>query len=247
MIAIADPFQFLTEFPPGSKLISARPHGASFWTRTARIDLELSDKSHHSLFMKVATGDGGLGMLRGEYHGVSALYKIIPNGIPRPIAWGNYDADPNSHFYLCDFVDMVEELPDIQQFCRLLAKLHHDSMVAEDAPQEFGFPVVTYEGSMYQDVTWCKTWEEAFVLHLKAFAHQERVSQGPSDDLDQLLPPFIEKVIPRLLRPLQTYGRNIKPVLVHGDIWYGNMATNADTGEPLMFDPAVFWGHNECE
>lgn len=135
-VALADPFAFLAEFPAGSKLISARPHGASSWTRTARIDLELSDESRRSLFLNVARGDDGLGMLRGEYHGVSALYKIIPNGIPRPIAWGTYKADPNSHFYLCEFVDMIEELPDIRQFCRLLAKLHHDSMVARDAPKK---------------------------------------------------------------------------------------------------------------
>ncbi|OIW22409.1 hypothetical protein CONLIGDRAFT_665025, partial [Coniochaeta ligniaria NRRL 30616] len=234
-------------FPPGSKLVGARPHGASFWTRTARIDLELSDKTSYSLFMKVATGDVGLGMLRGEFNGASALHKVIGDGIPRPVGWGTYKSDPNSHFYLCDFVDMIDELPDIRRFCQMLAKLHHDSMALPEAPEEFGFHVVTYEGTMYQDVTWCKKWEDSFLLHLQAFIDQERKSQGPSRQMDELIPPFLEKVVPRLLRPLQTHGRSIKPVLVHGDIWYGNMATSADTGEPLMFDPSVFWGHNECE
>ncbi|KAF8866171.1 hypothetical protein BDZ45DRAFT_700792 [Acephala macrosclerotiorum] len=206
-------------FPEGSILISAQSHGASFWTRTACIELELANKTQCRYFMKVATGDVGLGMLRGEYHGVSALYKFVPEGVPRPIAHGTYKADQNTHFYLCDFIDMIEGLPDIRKFCAMLAKLHHDSMVSEDAPTEFGFPVVTYEGNMYQDVT--------------CFVDQERISQGPSKELDELLFPLIEKVIPRLLRPLQTHGRNIKPVLVHG--------------EPLMFDPSVFWGHNEYD
>lgn len=196
--------------------------------------------------MKVATGNIGLGMLRGEYHGVRAIYNFVPEGIPRPIAWGTYKADSHTHFYLCDYVDMIEELPDVRKFCALLAELHRQSMASEDAPAEFGFPVATYEGSMYQDVTWCKTWEESFILHMKAFIDQERVSQGPSKELDEIVPPLLEKVIPRLLRPLQTHGRNIKPALVHGDIWYGNIATNANTGEAIMFDPSVFWGHNEC-
>ena len=39
----------------------------------------------------------------------------------------------------------------------------------------------------------------------------------------------------------------MRPVLVHGDLWYGNMATNAETGAPISFDPAVFWAHNECQ
>ncbi|KAK7949340.1 uncharacterized protein PG986_010226 [Apiospora aurea] len=226
---------------------SAKPHGASFWTRTARIVLELPDKTHLRYFMKVATGDVGRGMCEGEFHGVSALHKFVPMGVPRPIAWGTYEADPDTHFYLCDFIDMIEELPDIRKFSAMLAKLHHDSMVSETAPDKFGFPVVTYEGAMYQDVTWCDTWEESFLLHMKAFIDQERKSQGPSKDLDRLLPPYMEKVIPRLLRPLQSHDRNIKPVLVHGDIWYGNIGTNADTGDAIMFDPSVFWGHNEYD
>ncbi|KAI1145730.1 Fructosamine kinase-domain-containing protein [Nemania diffusa] len=220
-------------FPAGSRLIAARPHGASSWARTARIDLELVDKTEQRYFMKVATGDVGLGMLRGEYHGISMLYKLAPNNIPRPIAWGTYKTDPETHYYLCEFIDMIEELPDVR--------------ILPDAPRRFGFPVVTYEGSMYQDVTWCDTWEESFSLHLKAFTDQERISQGPSKELDELLPPLMNKVIPRLLRPLQTNGHNIKPVVVHGDIWYGNIATNAETGEPVMFDPSVFWGHNEYD
>ncbi len=100
---------------------------------------------------------------------------------------------------------------------------------------------------MYQDTTWCDTWEESYVLRLKASLEQERVVHGPDKENEKLLPALYEKVIPRLLRPLQTRGRSIKPALFHGDIWYGNISTNADTGEPLMFDPSVFWGHNECE
>ena len=57
------------EFPESSTLLSAKPHGASFWTRTARIDLESADKTICRYFMKVATGRIGHSMLRGEYHG----------------------------------------------------------------------------------------------------------------------------------------------------------------------------------
>ncbi|EFZ00946.1 fructosamine kinase [Metarhizium robertsii] len=39
----------------------------------------------------------------------------------------------------------------------------------------------------------------------------------------------------------------LKPVALHADIWYGNLATNAATGEPVYFDPSVFWGHNEYD
>ena len=97
------------------------------------------------------------------------------------------------------------------------------------------------------EVAWCDTWEESYSRGLRDFTEQEKRAQGPSEELELLFPPLFDQVIPRLLRPLNTEGRTIQPVLVHGDLWYGNMATNADTGEPISFDPAVSWAHNECE
>ena len=48
-----------------------------------------------------------------------------------------------------------------------------------------------------------------------------------------------------LLRPLHTWGRKLKPVLLHGDLGYGNLATNGNRGRPITFDFSVFWAHNE--
>ncbi|KAG8169912.1 hypothetical protein KVR01_000657 [Diaporthe batatas] len=237
----------MKHFPPASKLKNARSHGASFWTRSARIDIELADGSTQTFFLKVAKGDLGKSMLRGEFEGATTIYKYTPEGIPRPVAWGTYKADSNVHFYMSEFVDMVEDLPDIHRFSSMLAKLHHDSMADPDAPKEFGYHVMTHEGSMYQDISWSATWEELYRKRFQSFVDQEAKSQGPSDEIDGIVPLFIAKVIPRLLRPLRTHGRINRPVALHGDIWYGNIATNAATGEPIYFDPAVFWGHNECQ
>ncbi|KAK8863302.1 Protein-ribulosamine 3-kinase [Apiospora arundinis] len=145
--------QPLLDFPEGSKFISIKLHGASFWTHTARIDLELADDKPYRLLMETATGDVGMSMIRGEYHVAEAIHKFNPEGIPCPVAWGTYSSDPNKHFYLCEFMDMIEELPDIRKFSSMLAKLHQDSMAAPDYPGHFGFHVMTHEGRMYQDVT----------------------------------------------------------------------------------------------
>jgi protein-ribulosamine 3-kinase len=58
---------------------------------------------------------------------------------------------------------------------------------------------------------------------------------------------IFEKVIPRLLRPLETKGRSIKPSLVHGDLWYANSGIDVDSDESLIFDAYCFYAHNECE
>lgn len=232
-------------FPPDHRLVSALPHGASFWTRTARINISLRDGTPHSYFLKVARDEVGKGMCRGEYEGVSALYRANPEFVPQPIGWGTYKSDTSAHFYLSDFVDMIEELPDMTKFCNHLAKMHKTSMALSENGQ-FGFHVVTYEGNMHQNTTWSTSWENLFVRAMQTFVEQERAVHGPSEELDLLLPGLYKKVCPRLLRPLQTGSRMIKPVLVHGDIWYGNIATNALNGDAVVFDPSVFWAHNEC-
>ena len=185
-------------------------------------------------------------MLRSEYEGCSAIYPVVPDFVPRPVAWGTYRSDTNTHYYMAEFVPMIEEVPDPQSFCAVLAKLHKNS-IARSKNGMFGFHVTTYGGTMPNDVTWCDTWEESFTRGLRAFAEQEKVAHGPSEALEELYPRLFSKVIPRLLGPLTTEGRTIKPVLIHGDLWYGNMATNANTGEPVTFDPSVLWAHNECE
>jgi fructosamine-3-kinase len=42
-----------------------------------------------------------------------------------------------------------------------------------------------------------------------------------------------------------TGDREIRPSLLHGDLWSGNIGS-AD-GEPTIFDPAAYWGHHEAE
>ena len=40
-------------------------------------------------------------------------------------------------------------------------------------------------------------------------------------------------------------GIEVKPATLHGDLWSGNMASV--DGKPAVFDPAVYYGHDEAE
>jgi fructosamine-3-kinase len=57
----------------------------------------------------------------------------------------------------------------------------------------------------------------------------------------------LQKVVPRLLLPLQAGGRILKPRLIHGDCWDGNTPTDAKTGETFVFDVCSFYGRNEYD
>lgn len=73
------------------------------------------------------------------------------------------------------------------------------------------------------------------------------MSHGKDDRLEFLEDSLYTKVIPRLLRPLETNGRSIKPCLVHSDVWPGNMMLDAKTNRVALFDSCAFWGHNEAD
>lgn len=137
---------------------------------------------------------------------------------------------------------MTDELPDLESFCASVARLHLNSVSPNN---KFGFSTTTYMGPLPQDNTWCDTWEEYFKQGMTRMLDLERNVQGPNHELEQLTDKLYEKVIPRLLRPL-TFLKSIKPVLIHGDLWYGNCCTDNTTGKPIVFDACVFWAHNEC-
>ena len=101
-------------------------------------------------------------------------------------------------------------------------------------------------GPLPQDNRWCRTWEEYFVQGMKRMLDLEKAAQGPDEELDGLVLKLYDKVIPRLLRPLTLLG-SIEPVLVHGDMWYGNCGVDDQTNKPIVFDACAFWAHNECK
>lgn len=184
-------------------------------------------------------------MLRGEFESMRMISDLIPAFCPKPLAWGEC-SDPNFHYLLFPFHELKEGPPDTGRLSQAVADLHTRS-VEHNPTGRWGFHMTTYNGPLAQDNTWTDTWEESWIRGMKRLFSYENDSRGPSEELEQLMKPYFEKVCPRLLRPLETNGRQIKPVLIHGDLWVGNTAVQAETDDPLLFDSSAFWGHNECE
>ena len=94
---------------------------------------------------------------------------------------------------------------------------------------------------------WKSSWEEFFLISLKWILEKEEESQGHDVELSSLKQALFEKVVPRLLRPLETGGNRIEPRLVHGDLWDGNCSTDVETNMPIIFDATSTYAHNEYE
>lgn len=230
------------DFPKGTTVLSASTYGTSLWSRVAKITTKDAKGQVVDYFLKVATGDNGRHMMYGEFEAMKAIKAVTPEFCPTPYTCGTYQNIPDTHFFLCEFVEMGQSPPPAARFCRTLAKLHRES---KSPNGKFGFWTTTCNGNVPQDNGWSDSWEEFFTRGFKHMVKQFHERAGKDDELDQILIPFYEKVIPRLLRPLETGGRKIKPSLVHGDLWYGNTALTVESRVPMVFDSCAFYAHNE--
>lgn len=218
-------------------------HGVSFWASTGRIDVRLENGMLESFFIKVTSKDTGKQMMHGEFESSLEIYKIIPDFIPEPIAWGSYHTVPDTYFFLCKFREMTGSSPRPYELAARLAALHQNSKSPEG---EFGFHVDNFMGNLPLSNGGEKSWEKFFTKSMRHTLKLELDAQGPEPEFDTLVPVLFDTVIPRLLGPLESEGRSIKPSLVHGDLWYANTGIDANTGKPLVFDACCFYAHNEC-
>ena len=185
-------------------------------------------------------------MIEGEFESLQAIHEVSPSFAPEPFAWGHYRREgPDTYFLLAEFREVGEQPPDPVKFTARLADLHRRSI---SPTGKFGFHITTCHAKLTQVTnTWEDSWE---ILYRDQLAHQIKMDEekhGVWPEFQHVCRLTLEKVIPRLLRPLQSDGRSIKPCLIHGDLWDENTATDMNTGEPFVFDAGSMYAHNEYE
>lgn len=190
--------------------------------------------------------DHGKSMASSEFEAMKTLHSAWPELVPEPMAWGSYEAEEEVYFFVCRFVQLSGDIPDVSKFPALIGRMHKRPE-ARSPTGQFGFPVTTFGGRNPVIFPLSKTWEEALTKCLKAAFDAEEVTQGSDPELSTLREILFSQLIPRLIRPLETEGRNLEPVLCHGDLWDGNTSIDAATGEPQVFDATPVYAHNECE
>ena len=193
--------------------------------------------------VKISRTDIGKVNLLGEYTTITAMKAVSPELVPTPIGIGTYETDSDVHFYLASFVDMTDEVPDVDQLPIKMAELHSRAV----SEKGYGFDVPTNMGACTQANAWTVSWESAFATLLDRMFHFEQEMHGINDDMQTMHQTIMSKVIPRLLRPLETGENSIQPRLVHGDLWDGNTSVNATTDDPIIFDASGMYAHNECK
>jgi fructosamine-3-kinase len=170
-------------------------------------------------------------MFEKEFNGLRLLHKTKTIKIPEPILNGKID---NKIFLVTEFIEKGSASKTFwQTFAQQLANLHKHSN------ELFGLAENNYIGSLHQSNTYCETWSGFYasqrILPLMQLAFsQNKCSKNDLAKAEKLCNRFGE------IFPVE------QPALIHGDLWGGNfMAGNK--GEPVIFDPAVYYGNREMD
>ncbi|KAK2615019.1 hypothetical protein N8I77_001798 [Diaporthe amygdali] len=185
-------------------------------------------------------------MLRGEYESSKFIWNLMNDFLPKPYGFGRYKVShPPTYFYLAEFVNMnVTTAPDPAEFTQRLAQMHK---MSKSPTGKFGFTTQTCDGQIAHTVDWKEKWSDFYRELLMGVCKKDVETNGPWPEMELAAKHVADVIIPRLLGPLQENGRTLKPCIIHGDLWEGNMGINTKTGDSLLFDVGSYFAHNEME
>ncbi|HEX6913932.1 MAG TPA: fructosamine kinase family protein [Chitinophagaceae bacterium] len=194
-------------------------------------DTHVLDCGEVKLFLKSHLAAGRADMFSKELKGLELLRSAGAVRVPRPLL---NDKSGDMIYLVMEFIEKAAVQPRTwNDFGEQLAALHRCT-----APL-FGLDHDNYIGSLPQLNKQAQDWASFYAAHrilpLVAKAFDEH-KLGPADIT------AAEKLCNRLseLFPPEP------PALLHGDLWSGNYLV-AGGGEPVIFDPAVYYGHREMD
>ncbi len=180
-------------------------------------------------FVKLNRADR-LDMFEAEAAGLQALADTGAIRVPRPLCSG---LDGERSFIVLEYIDLGGR-GDSAEAGRQLAQLHRCRTEA------FGWSRDNTIGSTPQRNTWQADWV--------TFWRDHRL--GYQLDLLQRNGLGAARLMARAQQLLERFPGLIDhqpvPSLLHGDLWGGNLGFGQQ-GEPVIFDPAVYYGDREAE
>jgi fructosamine-3-kinase len=169
-------------------------------------------------------------MFEAEALGLTHMCYTDTIRVPKPICYG---VAGNSCYIVLEWLDMGRgDSKASEEMGRKLAQMHKQSL-----SEKFGWDMNNTIGSTPQINTRTDDWVEFWTKHRLGYQFELGKRRGGSfPHADDLL-----NAIPELLS-----GHEVQPSLVHGDLWGGNAGFTHE-GEPVIFDPATYYGDREVD
>ncbi len=189
----------------------------------------INNKQGQQFFIKLNSAHL-LPMFEVEFDSLNELRQATEFHIPQAICLGTYES---KSYLVLEYISMGTQ-GDQQQLAYALAQLHKITAV------EYGWWQNNIIGSTDQSNNKHSQWLD--------FWHYERLlpqinmlyNKGYQKQLQPLAEQLLDK-LPTLLGKHQPAAS-----LLHGDLWSGNYAFNAQ-GQPTIFDPALYYGDRETD
>ncbi|WP_293336098.1 fructosamine kinase family protein [Microcoleus sp. CAWBG58] len=198
-------------------------------------------------------------MFETEALGLQQMAQTQTIRLPQPICWGT---EVNSAYIVLEWLDLRSGGSEIAwaEMGRKLAEMHkytppspplqrggekaNSTLLSEGENANstllrgcFGWDRNNAIGSTPQINNWTADWAEFWAQH--RIGYQLKLARRRGGNFSQ--GETLLAAIPKLLE-----GHKPQPSLVHGDLWGGNASITAG-GEPVIFDPATYWGDREVD
>lgn len=168
-------------------------------------------------------------MFEAEAKALEQMLATATIRVPKVICWGTAE---NSAYLVLEWLELGKG--DSQSWLELGRKLA--AMHLHTSDRGMGWEQNNTIGSTPQINTWTTDWAEFYSKYRLGYQFQLAKKRGGHfPQHKQLL-----AAIPQLLT------HQPQPSLVHGDLWGGNAACTV-SGEPVIFDPAVYFGDREVD
>jgi fructosamine-3-kinase len=171
-------------------------------------------------------------MFEREAEGLAALAGAGCLRTPNVVGMG---AAGGIDYLVLEWLETHRAAPDTgRAFGRALASLHRQTA------DECGFGADNFIGSLPQANQWTAGWATFFGEH--RIAAQLQIGERTGG-----LPAKLVSLGARLVQRMPNLvPDDVEPSLLHGDLWSGNYMIT-DGGQPVIIDPAVYFGHREIE
>jgi len=176
------------------------------------------------------------GMFPREAEALERMAEVGAIRVPRPVGAGG-EGKGQTPFIVMEHIPTGSPKSGFHEsFGRRFAQFHLDSQ-----HDRFGFDHDNYLGSTPQPNGWEEDWVEFWRKHRLGFQLDLARKNGYSDSTLDRLGEGLMNRLPEII------GAPEEPAcLLHGDLWGGNYLAD-DQGEPVLIDPAAYYGRREAD
>ncbi|MCA9434730.1 MAG: fructosamine kinase family protein [Candidatus Omnitrophica bacterium] len=176
------------------------------------------------------------GMFPREAEALEKMAEVNAIRVPHPVGAGGEERG-ETPFILMEYIPTGSAKSGFHEsFGRQFAQFHIQSK-----SDRFGFDHDNYLGSTPQPNGWEDDWVEFWRKHRLGFQLDLARRNGLSDPtMDRLGEKLMDRLPELIAEPAEP------SCLLHGDLWGGNYLSD-DKGEPVLIDPAAYYGRREAD